>query len=525
MKIPLLSGAYSAQSLIASAQRAINIYAEMNPQDTSAPMPVTHYQRPGLTSLGFPPAQAPGRCLYRSTRGVFDPSGDLFAVVGQGVYVIDPNWTWTLLGTLITPAGSPVLMADNGQDIVVVDNSQLGYQIAIPAAASSGIPAGAYVPPTSVVPPPSFTQIGDPNFLGSTGVDFIDSFLIFNNPGTNQWYSTQSSQVLFNPLYIGVKTAWPDNILRVVAIEREVWVFGPQKSEPWFNAGAVPFPFQIVPGIIIEQGCAAAYSVAKMDTNVYWLSESPEGARMFMKGNAQNVAQRISTHAIEAELLKYARVDDAIGSVYQIAGHSFYRCTFPTEDKTWVYDQATEQWFEDNWIDQNGIFHRARNTFCAYAYGKNLGLDWATGQLYQIDPQAFTDAGHPIAWVRSFPHVIDELKRINHVSFVADIETGELPGSSETTQIVGPWSNGFSSGFGPLTVIPGPVISMRYSNDGGHTWSNNRMKSLISAGHYRSMMRWRGLGRARDRVYELSGSVPMPHALQGAYLDAIQGSS
>jgi hypothetical protein len=519
--IPLTAGAYSAQSLIASAQRAVNLYAEKNPPEIESPMPVTHYPRPGLTSLGFPPVQGPGRCLYRSTRGFYDPDGDLFAVVGQNCYVIDPNWTWTLLGTLLTPAGSPVSMADNGAEIIVVDNSLLGYQIAIPVAPANYVAAGAVAPAV-----PSFTQIGDPNFLGSTRADFNNTFIILNNPGTNQWYCTEGgSPLVFNALFVGVKTGWPDNILCVVAIENEVWVFGTQKSEPWYDAGAIPFPFQINSGVIIEQGCAAAYSPAKMDTNVYWLSQSPEGARMVMKGNSQNVALRISTHAIEQELLKYARVDDAIGSVYQITGHEFYCLHFPSADKTWVFDAASEQWHEDNWIDNNGVLHRARNTFCAYAYGKNLGLDWATGQLYQIDPNAFTDAGQPIACIRSFPHIIKEMRRLSHIAFVADFQTGTLPGSANKIQFFSPWSSGWSSGFGPITEVAAPFLSMRYSNDGGHTWSNNRMKKAMAAGEYREIMRWRHLGLARDRVYELGWSVPMASALQGAYLDATPGSS
>jgi len=30
------------------------------------------------------------------------------------------------------------------------------------------------------------------------------------------------AEVVFNALYVGVKTAWPDNIITIVAIEREV---------------------------------------------------------------------------------------------------------------------------------------------------------------------------------------------------------------------------------------------------------------------------------------------------------------
>lgn len=499
VSIPLLSGAYKSQSYIANAQRAINVYCEKNPDETKPLAPVTQYPRPGLRLLSAPPAPGKGRCLYGAT------NGDLYASVDQNVFYIDPDFKFNLIGQLIMPGQTPVSMADNGKDVIIVDGSPQGYDINLASR--------------------MLTQIGDPNFFGSNRADFIDSFLILNIPVTNQWYCTLSNQIVFNALYVGQKTAWPDNILCAVAIEREVWLFGPKKSEVWYNAGTVPFPFQALPGNIIEQGCCAIYSPAKMDTNVYWLSQSPEGDRMVMRGNNQNIAQRISNHAIEYEFRQYARVDDAIGSVYQVSGHSFYKLHFPTADKTWGFDQATEQWHEDNSIDTNGILHRARNTFTAFAYGKNVALDWANGNLYQIDPLSYTDNGMPIVCIRSFPHIADELKRVNHSSFTADFATGTMPNSEEATQFLSPWSEGFSSGFGPLTQVDTPQIVMRYSKDGGNTWSNNRIKSMLSAGNYRSMIRWRGMGLARDMVYELSWSAPMATALNGAFIEPIPAST
>ncbi len=511
--IPLLSGAYESAAYIANAQRCVNVFPEINPKETDPGTPVTHLARPGLVAKGAPPIVAPGRVLYRSTRGVIDPDGDLFCVLGQNVYFIDPNWAYTLLGQLATPANTPVSMADNGTDILIVDNSANGYQIALPAAGQTYTAA-------------SFTQIGDPNFLGSTRADLLNSIIILNRPGTNQWYCTTPGAITpFNALYIGVKTAWSDNIRCVVANEAEVLVLGTQKSEPWYDAGAVPFPFQIVPQAIIEQGCVAAYSVEKNDAFVYWLSQDPKGARMAMKCGAANVAQRISNHGVEQEWLKYARVDDVIASAYQIEGHSFIRFTFPAADKTWVFDEATQQWWEDNWMDNNGALHRARNTFCAYAYGKNLGLDWSTGQLYHINLEAETDAGQPIPWVRSYPHQVIELHNVSMAAFIADVETGTDEAAGEATQFLSPWSLGFNAGFGPVTELEAPAVFFRYSKDGGNKFSNVRSHYGLSAGRYRRIMRWRDLGIGRDWVFEVSSTKQMSKALQGGFCDPIRAAA
>lgn len=501
--IPLTSGAYTAQSLTANAQRCLNLYPEINPRDTRPNQPVTHYPRPGLTQLGAPTNPGAGRCLYPAN------NGDLYAVVDQSVYYIDPNWTFTLLGTMLFDATTPVSMADNGTSAIIVDGSGNGYEIVFPTATN----------PNRV-----FSEIADPNFYGSPRADFIDSFLVLSNPGTNQWYSTESDIIVpFNPLYIGVKTAWPDNILTVVTVEREVYLLGPKKSEVWYNAGGVPFPFNILPGNIIEQGCAATYSAAKMDTNVYWLSQTPEGDRMVMRANSQNVAQRISNHAIEAEWRTYARIDDAIGTTYQISGHSFYSLTFPTADKTWVFDEATQQWHEEAWIDSNGNFHRARNTFNAFSYGKNLALDWNSGALYQVTPQATTDAGNPIICIRAFPHLVNELKYMSYQGFTADIGTGLGAPDPITGR---PWSGGFNNAFGPLpSGQPIAQVALRVSRNRGYSFGNYRIKDVIDAGQYSRMNRWRGIGIARDAVFELSFNASAVSALNGAYIEAQQASA
>ena len=493
-RIPLTSGAYSAQSLIANAQRCLNLFTESNPQDTNPPVPVTHYPRPGLTPLSSPPVPGTGRCLYASTHD------QLFAVIDQSAYYIDPDFQYNLIGQVVSSSRNPVIISDNGTNAMLVDGDSSGNIISLTA-------------------PYIMTTIGDPNFLGADRVDFLDTFLVLNQPNTRNFYCTLANQVSFNGLYIGTKTAWPDNVVGVCCVERAAWVFGPRKSEIWFNAGSVPFPFQIQPGLIIEHGCVAKYSIAKQDVNVYWLSQSPEGARMAMKG-AQNIAQRISTHAIENEWKNYNRVDDCIGSTYQINGHAFYCLDFPTADKTWVYDEATKQWHEETHIDINGVRHRSLVPYKAYCYGRNLGLDWQTGNLYQLDTTNYTDNGRPIEFLRSFPHTIaNESERITVWRFVADVEVGTTEHMIAVPyQDNSPWSGGFSPGFGPLSVISPPLISLRTSRTRGASWGNAVMQPMGATGLYYTRPTWNRLGFFVDGVFELSWSSPMKTALNGAFI-------
>lgn len=503
-RIPLTSGAYSAPSLIANAQRCVNLYPEANPQETNAPVPVTHYPRPGLTrlfSIGDKYTAPPighGRCLYTAT------NGNLFAVIDQTVYHIEyqDSWEWYPIGNLVTPGTNPVRASDNGKTAIFVDGSPNGYTVDL-ATKVGGV----------------LNQIGDANFLGGTNVDFLDTFLVLNQPGTKNFYCTTASQIAFNGLYVGTKTAWPDLIQTIICVERAIWVLGIYKSELWYNAGAVPFPFQIQPGLIIEHGCCAPYSAAKQDVNCYWLSQSPEGARMVMKGT-QNIAQRISNHAIEAEMVGYPRVDDAIGSTFQLNGHAFYCIDFPTADKTWVYDEATKQWHQWTHLDTNGIEHRSLVPFKSYAYGYNIGLDWQTGNLYQLDEGNFTDNGAPISYMRSFPHVTpSDNQRITVWKFVADMQVGAGPGTIEVPISESPWSLGFSPGFGPSTLVEPPLISLRVSRDRGASWGNKVMVPLGAQGKYFTRPTWNRLGYMDDAVFELSWSTPLKTALNGAFIE------
>lgn len=530
MKIPLLSGAYRSRALAASAQSCINLFPEQNPEDISPTSPFTHYPRPGLIQLGNVPTQGRGRGVFRVS------NGDLYGIVGPNVYYIDPNWNYNLLGS-IQNQFTPVSMADNGQsngnEIVLVDNSPLGYQINMTSR--------------------QMTQIVDTTglFTGATFVNFFDTFFTFNQIGTNNWYCSLSEQVAFNALDQASKGTFGDPIQGLVVCQRTQWLIGAMTSEPWFDAGDPIFPFEEVFGQLVPHGTIAPYSICTTDVNAFYLSQDKDGRAIFIQIQGYR-GDRVSTYALEDEWITYPRLTDAISYTYQQGGHTFVVIHFPSANKSWAYDLSTKQWHQRVWIDQNGTFNRERVAFHAFAYNTNVGMDWETGQIYALDQNTFTDVGQPIAFVRSFPHVVDELLELTITDFVVDMQTGTLSGSSDQALQAagGAWSSGFSSGFGPgsggtsgpsISFTPalnwsvtttgpvtppvfleGPVIAMRVSKDGGNTFGNYRKKTLISAGHYRTMLRWRGLGMGRDYVFEISWSASFLTGLNQAYANGIK---
>jgi hypothetical protein len=70
-------------------------------------------------------------------------------------------------------------------------------------------------------------------------------------------------------------------------------------------------------------------------------------------------------------------------------------------------------------------------------------------------------------------------------------------------------------------VNPEPQFMLRWSDDGGHTWSSEHWKEMGAIGQYGYRTIWRRLGmtvKIRDRVYEVSGTDPVKIAIMGAEL-------
>jgi len=79
----------------------------------------------------------------------------------------------------------------------------------------------------------------------------------------------------------------------------------------------------------------------------------------------------------------------------------------------------------------------------------------------------------------------------------------------------------WTSSFNPTGIEP--TVNLKYSNDGGHTWStdNWRSMSLGTIGQYSKRVFWYRLGMTTGqvRLYELSGQSPVKTVLLSTYLE------
>src|SRR5690606_29003832 len=128
---------------------------------------------------------------------------------------------------------------------------------------------------------------------------------------------------------------------------------------------------------------------------------------------------------------------------------------------------------------------------------------YKTGNLYALDPDWYNDNGNSIISVRPAPHFSEGLVKIRHNRFQLDMETG-----------VGLDREGQGTS---------PRAMLRWSDDGGHSWSNERWAEIGRIGAKKARVIWRRLGSSRDRVYEVSISDPVKPVLIGAELDVEKG--
>jgi len=70
-----------------------------------------------------------------------------------------------------------------------------------------------------------------------------------------------------------------------------------------------------------------------------------------------------------------------------------------------------------------------------------------------------------------------------------------------------------------------PQVMLRWSDDGGRTWSSEQWASAGALGAYKTRALWRRLGRARDRVFEVVVNDLVPWMLAAGYIQVERGTS
>ncbi len=338
-------------------------------------------------------------------------------------------------------------------------------------------------------------QILDIDFFSADVVDFQDQYFILNRAGTGQWFiSNLNDGTAYLATDIATAEGDPDILVGLISNRRELWLFGAETTEVWYNSGDPDFPFNRFEGGFIERGCAAAFSIAEDDNSIFWLGED----RIFYRADGYT-PQRVSQHGIEEALRQYKVVEDACAFIYTMAGHKFYVITFPSEDVTWVYDITTSLWHERR---SSGL-GRWRVSNYVKAYGKHLVGDFEHGRVGELDLDTYAEWDDTMQGVAAGPVAHSDRKMISHRLFELDIESGV----------------GLTTGQGS-----DPLIQLSYSDDGGRNFSARKpYRSMGKIGAYQQRLRWHRMGSAYNRIYQVIVSDPVKRSIIAVHLNARQG--
>jgi len=464
-----LGPTYKERSTNFAAQRCINLYPLL--AESGEPKePVALVSIPGMTlfaSIGIGPI-----------RGIHYLDFNLYVVSGNKLYQVKNDASNTLLGELVSSTG-PVDIENNGYQVAVVDGAKLYI----------------YNTLTGVFSIPNPQPVGPP-----TSICFIDQYFIVSIDQTNKFQLSELNDgTLWDPTDFGTAEADPDNLLTCRQSHRQLYLIGETTTEIWFDAGTSPFPFATTSGVI-DYGIGAPHSVVKAYDSLVWLGVNKAGAKHVLLAFGYEV-KVISTIALEQEWNTYGVISDAYAFSYEQSGNQFYILTFPTAAKTFVYDLRTQLWHERMSFELG----QWRPSCHAYFIDKHVVGDFFNSNLYVLSSTKYTENSNPIQRIRVTPVGWNDRKRLIFHSLQVEFEAGV----------------GDGSGLAPGT---NPVAQLRWSDDGGHTWSNYYSAIIGSQGKYGTRSIWRKLGQTDERIFEVSVSDPVKVVLIGCSAE-VEGNS
>lgn len=312
----------------------------------------------------------------------------------------------------------------------------------------------------------------------ATHVVYTDQYFLSAGTGEApfQWCDV-NDPTSWNALNFATPESKSDTIQAMHVAWREITLFGDKTIEIWFNDGFAPW--SRLEGAMIERGCIAANTVVDAAGTWYWLDD--ERRVSTLSGRQLGI---VST-PYDDEIRDIDSVTDAFANFISYGSHAFYVLTFPSVDRTYVYDITTQMWHEWGAWDKEAAEYKAW-AGRSYTYATQwqihlIGDQSPTGKIYKLDHELFQDDG---AEIRSLVRTGKE----SHGTYLR----------KTAYQLIFNVKRGVGGEAGDE-----PVFMVRWRDDGG-PWSHNRNLSLGKIGEgwmFRVLDR---MGQYRTRQYEIT---------------------
>jgi hypothetical protein len=401
------------------------------------------------------------------TRGMLPVGNKLLVVSGTVLAEVDSSGTVAEVGGV--PGTADVSMARNDkpssrQTVIAIDGNRLVYE--------NG----------------TLSTIDDEDIPPPVSVAFLNQRIIYAAADGSIVPSAVDEATDVSGLDEVTAEASPDNLVGIVVHNQEVWALGAESTQVFTDTGNSTAPLRPNPSIVIPKGCIERGTIATLDNDLFWVGND---LVVYRAAGAQ--LQRISTHGVERAILETTNKSSLEGLTYNYGGHSFY--VLSSDSFTWAFNRTTGSW------DPRFSYGLARwrVAHAAEFAGAIVFGDYATNKLYKISRDAFDEAGNTLVWrartapMHAYPNQIscDEL--------CLDFVTGV----------------GLTSGNANEAT---PKVGLRWSDDGGRTWSNQLFRDLGKRAATVSRVTFCGLGQTSPtgRIWEVEASSPVVRCLMYA---------
>jgi len=474
--IPIVGGNGQHDSIAFDSQQTINMFPEKAEKGAKSR---------GILRL------TPGTELFTTAsfnsgpiRGLYASSNSLFFIMGSyTLWECDTAGVLTNRGNYIMGNDS-IKTADNGIEMLLQDGTNIWhYDFTSTLLSALTTVAGISEPP-----------------LTTPVIEFIDGYFFgFDSSANNGVFqhSNLNDGTTWDPLDKYTAEGSPDKIVTLKSHNRQLWIFGSDSFEVWYNkGGGTGDTFARILGTFTNIGCGAQYSVSTVRDNIIWLGSSKDGENIVWMCTRGYVPVQISNRGLESTLAGFTTISDAISYTYEYQGHFFYVLTFPTENKTFMYDINENEWVTWAYRDTTtGLQGRHRAIASAFFNRTNYVGDYENGKVYALSDTKYTDTDNndPIVRERYFSHIHANNNRVSMYSVFFDVLTGM----------------GLLSGQGS-----DPKLQIRWSKDGGRTYGNWHEIGIGKRGKYNFQVIKRMIGVFRVITFHIRTSEPVPFSIQ-----------
>jgi hypothetical protein len=401
------------------------------------------------------------------TRGLIVVGSKLYAVSGTVLAEIDSSGNVSEVGGI--PGTADVSLARNDkpssrQLVIAIDGNRLIYE--------NG----------------TLSTIDDEDIPPPVSVAFLNQRIIYAAADGTIVPSAVDEATDVSSLDEVAAEASPDALVGIVVHNQEVWAIGAESTQVFSDTGNSTAPLRPNSSLVIPKGCVERGTIASLDTDLFWVGNDLVVYRV--RGGQ---LERISNHAVEKSIRETSDKSTLEAMAYNFGGHSFY--VLSSNSFTWAYNRTTNTW-------SKRLSYQLTRWRAAHAVefaGNIIVGDYSTNKLYKISRTAHDEAGNNLVWrartapMHAYPNQIscDEL----YLDFVMGVGTVSSDAHANA-----------------------PKVGLRWSDDGGYSWSNQLFRDLGATGVKTARVTYAGLGSTQPtgRIWEVECSSPVIRCLMYA---------